>query len=383
MPTAIRSHTDLPGRHPANRLALDYRGEASRLGDRGPIVDVHTHLGGVEPTRRFFDAADLYGVERVWSMTQLEDIDAMRDAFGERVRFIAVPNYGARDRPDTFTTDWLRRLEGFARKGVRIAKFWAAPRGLDFAGERGGLGWIDAEDRRESMDLARSLGMAFMTHVADPDTWFATRYADASRYGSKRSHHDALRRAMDRYGEVLWIAAHLAGSPEDLDAVQRLLDDYPRLHLDCSATKWMVREVSRHPDEFADFVRRNRGRVMFGSDSVASIENMIDRPELAVPSEDGRPGVGGGGGFDLFASRYWALRTLIETRYDGPSPIVDPDLPMIDPATPDPRHRSPHRGGARRRRPRLALPPHRGARARPAVYLSHADAEESSNIYAD
>ena len=38
--------------------------------------------------------------------------------------------------------------------------------------------------------------------------------------------------------------------------------------------------------------------------------------------------------FDLFASRYWALRTLLETSYDGPSPIVDPDLPLVDPSLP-------------------------------------------------
>ena len=37
-------------------------------------------------------------------------------------------------------------------------------------------------------------------------------------------------------------------------------------------------------------------------------------------------------GFDLFASRYWALRTLMETTFDGPSPIVDPDLHKVDPS---------------------------------------------------
>ena len=34
---------------------------------------------------------------------------------------------------------------------------------------------------------------------------------------------------------------------------------------------------------------------------------------------------------DLYASRYWALRHLFESRYDGPSPIADPDLAMVDP----------------------------------------------------
>ena len=35
--------------------------------------------------------------------------------------------------------------------------------------------------------------------------------------------------------------------------------------------------------------------------------------------------------FDLYASRYWALRTLWETDHEGESPIADPDLAMVEP----------------------------------------------------
>jgi hypothetical protein len=35
--------------------------------------------------------------------------------------------------------------------------------------------------------------------------------------------------------------------------------------------------------------------------------------------------------FDLYASRYWALRALFETDWHGESPIADPDLAMVDP----------------------------------------------------
>ena len=48
-------------------------------------------------------------------------------------------------------------------------------------------------------------------------------------------------------------------------------------------------------------------------------------------------------GFDLYASRYWALRTLLESDYDGPSPIVDPDLHKVDPAV-DPKSTATLRG---------------------------------------
>jgi hypothetical protein len=97
----------------------------------------------------------------------------------------------------------------------------------------------------------------------------------------------------------------MGGHPEDLDHLQGLFDRHPNLHLDCSATKWMVRELSKHPGEFAAFCRRNPGRVLFGSDNVADAATMS---------------------FDLLASRYWALRVLLETDYHGSSPIEDPDL---------------------------------------------------------
>ncbi|HEX7010015.1 MAG TPA: amidohydrolase family protein [Phycisphaeraceae bacterium] len=297
--------------NPANRLGLDYRQEARLLPWRGPIWDVHTHINSVEAARLFFEVARLYGVERVWSMTPLEQLDAITAEFGDRIAFIAVPNYAARDKAKAYGPDWLNRIERFAEKGVKICKFWAAPRGRDFFPEGAAL---DAPNRLEAMRLAHRLGMMFMTHVGDPDTWFATHYQDAGKYGTKLEQYEPLERLLDEFGGVPWIAAHMGGWPERLDFLQGLLDRHPNLHLDTSATKWMVRELSKQPGEFADFCRRNAGRVLFGSDIVATTENRD---------------------FDLYASRYWALRTLMETDYDGLSPIVDPDLPLIDPALPD------------------------------------------------
>lgn len=296
--------------NPANRLGLLYRLEAARLPWTGPIWDVHTHIADLESARKFFGVADLFGIQRVWTMTQLEQVDALRAEFGDRLDFIAVPNYDARNDPDTFTTNWLRRIEGFAAKGCRICKFWAAPRGVDFHPDALRL---DSPIRIQAMKLARSLGMIFMTHVGDPDTWYATKYRDAHRYGTKREHHQILERVLDQFHDVPWIAAHMAGDPEHLDHLQDLLDRHPNLYVDTSATKWMIRELSKHPDDFRRFCRRNPGRVLFGSDIVVS---PTDRS------------------FDLIASRYWALRTFLETRYDGPSPIVDPDLAMVDPTLP-------------------------------------------------
>jgi hypothetical protein len=310
--TAYRPHPHRCPVHEANRLGLDYRAEAGRLpydAARAPIIDCHTHIRDLEAARLYFAVADWFGVEKVWSMTQLEEVDAIREVFGPRIDFIAVPNYFSDDWEHVMGADFLRRIEGFAAKGVRVCKFWAAPRGLDHTPHMR----LDAGPQRQAMTLARELGMHLMVHVADPDTWFAHKYTDAQKYGSKLQQYERLAAAIDAFPDALWWAAHMAGSPEDLDFLQKLMDRFPQLVVDTSATKWMVRELSRRPAHFADFCRRNRGRIMFGTDIVADTATMSA---------------------DLFASRFWALRTLLETDYDGPSPIVDPDLVMADPSLP-------------------------------------------------
>jgi hypothetical protein len=144
-----------------------------------------------------------------------------------------------------------------------------------------------------------------MTHVGDPQTWYATRYADSAKYGTRDEHYQMWENALEEYRGTPWLAAHLAGNPEDFHRLQRLLDRYPDLWFDCSATRWMIREISARRDEAREFFIRNQDRIIFGTDQVTA---------------DGRD-------FDFLASRFWAHRKLWETAYIGPSPIHDPDLP--------------------------------------------------------
>ncbi len=318
--------------HAANLHGLDYRAEARRLGTPvRPIIDMHTHINGERATPIYKQAADLFGVRQVYSMTHLEHADVVRDVFGDSIRFIAVPNWGATDRLKAFTTDWLDRIERYAAIGCRICKFWAAPRSRDIGRELGepDLFALDGPWRRRAMDVARGCGMMFMTHVADPDTWFAAKYADASRYGTKLDQYKPFERLLDEYGNVPWIAAHMAGNPEDLDFLDALLARHDNLSIDTSATKWMVREISRHPHaRLVEFLTRWRGRIMFGSDIVTTDEHL--RP-TASPMGMGHLAGSAEEAFDLYASRYYAQRLMWESGWSGPSPIADPDLAMVEP----------------------------------------------------
>ena len=317
--------------HPANRLGLDYAAEASRLGDPPvPIIDVHSHINGTRATEIYARAANLYGISLTYSMTQLEEVEGVRNVLGEQVRFIAVPNYNDADRKHHHGPGFDERIKQFHELGVRIVKFWAAPRGIDYGREIGepDLLRLNGPSRLKTMEMAADLGMMFMTHIADPDTWFEAKYADASIYGTKLQQYEPFEELLDRF-KVPWIAAHMGGWPEDLEFLSGLLSRHDNLYLDTSAAKWMIRELSKHPrNDLVDFLRRWQGRVMFGSDIVSTDEHLQagekanDVHTRANTSEEA---------FDLYASRYWALRTLFETEYQGESPIADPDLAMVDP----------------------------------------------------
>jgi hypothetical protein len=316
---------------PANRLGLDYAHEAKKLGPPPTaIIDVHTHLRGDAALRIYADVAKRYGIVQTWTMTPLAQVEAVRDTLGDAVRFIAQPDFRSDDLLHAMGKGYLDQISRFHEAGARIVKFWAAPRARDMAADAGcpELMSLDGPWRRSQMQLASELGMAIMTHVADPDTWFQTRYADTTRYGSKRSQYLPLERALDEF-PVPWLAAHMGGWPEDLAFLDGILARHPNLHLDTSATKWMVRTLSAHDrDSFLAFMERWSGRILFGSDIVVQEDHVCDHVQDAGR---GTQAASATEAFDLYASRYWALRTMFETTYDGGSPIADPDLAMVNP----------------------------------------------------
>lgn len=328
---------------PANRLLLDYRSEASKFMDfGGKIVDAHAHINGERACRVWLEAADLYGIGAVYTQTRLDDAPAVREALGDRARFVAIPDYMAEDKKHAFTTGFTDAMQIWHDEyGARMVKFWMAPRLRDFTEDPdlGGLYTFDSDLRRSQMDRAAEVGLNFMAHIADPDTWFATKYADASVYGTKAQQYESLERAIEAYSPTHWLLAHMGGSPEDLEFLSGLLDRHANIVIDTSACKWQVRELSKHePDVFKAFLDRYAGRVLFGSDIVSTDEHLAPSPEPEPGSKRPNFGVQAQSpeqAFDLYASRYWAMRTMFETDYDGQSPIADPDLMMVDPENHD------------------------------------------------
>jgi hypothetical protein len=231
-------------------------------------------------------------------MAPLEEALGIARQCPGRVQFVAVPRWG--DFSGDWLEDWLRRIEAFYNLGSRIVKFHLAPQTL----LRTGL-TMDSPRLRRVMEEAVARGMVLMSHVGDPELWYQTRYADAAKFGTRAEHYRGWEGLLDEFCHGPWLGAHLGGYPENLPYLQELLDRFPNLSLDLSATRWVVREISQRREAAREFVLRNQDRLVWGSDQV---------------SGDDR-------GFDFLASRWWCHRKLWETAWIGPSPIFDPDLP--------------------------------------------------------
>lgn len=293
--------TDLktPQPNPANRIGLDYDNhQIPRLG--AARIDVHSHVNDVVHTGSLLAAADCYEVGTIVSMTALAKLPAIATAHPERFRFIAVPQWRKFEVTPAFRALWCDDLRAFAGHGVRWCKFWVAP---PMRGERGLT--LKSEFLRPVIDAALGLDFQFMVHVGDPSVWFApdARYADAAKYGTKADQYPQLEWFAELVAPRTVIAAHLGGYSEDPTFLDGLLSRHENLMLDTSATKWIVREVSRHPATIREFVTKWQDRVLFGSDIVTD-----DKHD-----------------FEHYASRYWAQETLWQTGYRGESPIDDPD----------------------------------------------------------
>ncbi len=296
-----------------NMTGIDYA-DRRHFRFAGPIIDFHSHVMRTRPgdppsgpplgkgpdasvtqAELMLATGDEFGILQTVTMCPADDIAPLRDRFGDKIAFNAMINKRTLEEPDD---EVYRGLDQFLEQGIKIIKFWSAPRGR----ERGLI--VDAPWRIEAARRARSAGVRMvMVHVGDPDTWFRTMYADAAKFGTKPDQYVGLIRLMEMFPDLIFIGAHMGGDVEHPDHLEALLEKYPNLYYDTSATKWQVREVPPRGKEVRSLMCRYPGRFLFGTD-------LVTRHTLTR---------------EHYVSRYWCQRTLWESDWRGPSPIADPD----------------------------------------------------------
>lgn len=268
-----------------------------------PLWDLHVHLWHAvdrEFDRDFMAAARRYNVERIVNLAWIEHARSSMDAFPE-VRVSMFMRWEKFAEADAFIEENLSILEQGVAMGIRICKFWVAPRIRDRV--NGAIPRLDDPRCDPLFEAIERHGLLVMLHIADPDRWFETKYADAGRYGTKAEQYPQLEARLRRHPSVLFQAAHMGGDPEHLDHLDRLLSAHPNLFLDTSATRWIVRELGAQPEAARAFLTLWADRVVFGTDQVVT-----EKPEP-----------------HRYALRYWMHRMFWETSIVCPSPLADDD----------------------------------------------------------
>jgi len=236
---------------------------------RGPIADAHMHARDAAAMENYWTVARLYGIHYACPIVELPVALELQQRYGDHVRPIV---WGIRPRQENFQDlGAFRRkkealLEAIAQHGWRWVKLWFTPRFLYWHRV-----WLDDPHLDFFFERMARLHLNLLVHVADPDVWFVREHGDRARE-VKRQHYLQLERRLQAYPHMVFQLAHFAGYPEDLDFLDRLLERYPQVVLDSSATKWVAREFSRHGERARRFMVRWQERIVFGTDLVAHPE---------------------------------------------------------------------------------------------------------------
>ncbi len=263
-----------------------------------PIFDHHMHLGDVGETRVYVEAAKAYGVTGALGIASIAQARQMKAAFGGFFEFCGWPPLRDVVLSASYVDACIREIDVMRAEGFKALKFKIVP---DRNGRKP-LVWLDDPPLKPLFTRAEKLGFVVQAHIAQPDVWFEKYYSNGEA-GAKEHYFHQVEYLLNEHPGLTYVGVHMGGHPENLDYLDGLMERYPHFHIDTSATKWTVRELSRQRERAREFFIRRADRILFGSDLVVH--------KGAEPS--------------YYTSRFHVQRKMWETDYRGRSMIRDDD----------------------------------------------------------
>ncbi len=258
-----------------------------------PAIDVHNHLGRWLTDDGDWMIEDPDALVAVMDACGVETIVNLDGRWGDEVT-ANVERYD-RAHPGRFLTfcqlDWAelasedgaRRLraslDDSAARGARGVKIWK-DLGLTIRDADGALILPDDPRVIDVVRHAGELGLPVLIHTADPKAFFEPLDARNERidelmqmkqwWFGDRSVHPTFDRLLAAHRTLVescpgtrFIGAHAGCAAEDLDLVERLLDDCPHYTIDIGGR---MAELGRQPRRFRRLLERHPDRVLFGTD---------------------------------------------------------------------------------------------------------------------
>ena len=294
-------------------LLKDYRPEcllkvASHVPERArfPVIDAHNHLFGELPAEKLVEVMDAVGVETWLNVTGNTTMPLVNNTYtiARRDLNYFVENYMQRYpgrfaamtmadfaqcgdpvllKDDDFAKRCIERLEAdvvAGACGLKVTK----ELGLFFRDRNDAMLRVDDERLAPIWQRAGELGIPVLIHVSDPIAFFQPidrrnehyltlqEFPGWSFLGSHFSKWDLLEqrnRMIARHPHTTFLLPHVANLPEELSAVDELLDAHPNVMVDFSAR---IDELGRQPYTARDFFVRHQDRILFGLDMPVSPE---------------------------------------------------------------------------------------------------------------
>lgn len=245
--------------------------------------DTHTHLSPYAYPLAI-QVMDESGIHRVVNMSggfapryRHANLRAA-DRYEGRIALFFNMNWKPVDEPD-FGQRMARGLEAAVSEGYAGLKI-SKQLGLGVKTEDGHYLAVDDERLDPLWDQAGELGVPVGIHTGDPKAFFEKpgpeneRWAElrlapswsfyGEEYPSRKELLDARDRVVARHPDTTFILLHVANNPEDIDYVDRLMDEHPNVMIDVAAR---VAEIGRHDAEkVRRFFVKHQDRIVFATD---------------------------------------------------------------------------------------------------------------------
>ncbi|MBI5282170.1 MAG: amidohydrolase family protein [Candidatus Solibacter usitatus] len=293
---------------PAGKLALDDFQPKSMLvvpehkvaKARYPIIDVHTHVGGVfgrgrsaaqAPQKSAAELAqivlwmDELNVRTMLNLTGGNGETLARYIAGLKVhpgRFLSAtePSWEKIREPGyaAWQAEEIKRAKQAGAIGVKVLKNLGLV--VRENGREGPLVKVDDTRFDPMWDAAGKLGLPVFIHTADPDAFFTPidrfnerwdelgNHPNWSFYGKDYPTKPELlaqrNRVIERHPKTTFVCLHVANHPENLDEVTAWLKRYPNMHVEIGAR---IGELGRQPRRARRFFEEFEDRILFGTDA--------------------------------------------------------------------------------------------------------------------
>jgi len=269
----------------------------------GPIFDAHTHIGAIDNIYRMIAIEDDFGVSAQIGIVHDEGgFQAAKELYPDR--FVFAKYLSLSDIARYNVEPVLDEISKLQDQGYSLAKSWFGPRWRDYREVPQNFR-INHPRLEPIFQALEDNGIPLIIHMGDPDTYYASKYRDSEKYGTKDEHLKQLEDVISRHPKLRFQVPHFGSQPEihRFPNLIRWMEKFTNLVVDTASSRWMARELSKDTEKARDFLLRYSDRVLFGTDLFA-----------------------GRGDREYYSGRYVAQRILWETsERDTPLPFPDDD----------------------------------------------------------